>query len=137
MIISLFDGFTQEYKESTLILTSKIEYNQSDRDDYFKKAKALFKNYFSFSIYSDESYYININNKDLQLPDAVAYFGIMYILSSIVRYKPDKIYKLINDRDTSINWFLNRVCSIEERVYPNLMLNLLLGQNIKFSSIFL
>jgi hypothetical protein len=137
LIISLFDGFTHEYKEPNLILTKKIELNHLDKDDYFKKASALFKNYFSFSIFSDEMYYINTNDKNLKLPDAVAYLGIMYILSSIVRYKPDKIYKLINDRDTSVNWLLNRVCSVVERVYPNLMLNLLHGQNIKFSSIFL
>jgi hypothetical protein len=133
-MINFFNEFSSEFKESSLVLKKKIELSKIGDKEYDKKACLLLNKYFSYSVFSDGQYYINVNEDDLRMPNALAYFGIMYILSSIVRYKPDKLHQLINDKDTSVNWLLNKFCSIAERVYPNLMLNLLHGQSIKFSA---
>ncbi|ALO17376.1 hypothetical protein L21SP5_03781 [Salinivirga cyanobacteriivorans] len=132
-IKTTFKNFEFEQNEMNLIFKKKIDLNTGQPGEYDKKAWDILKEYFLLSVFNDNKYHMNINDKESLLPNSLAYFGILYILSSIVRYKPDKLHNLIMDRDTSVNWMLDKICSVTERVYPNLMLNLLGNQFYKFT----
>ena len=95
-LTKLLTEFTSESKDSSLIFKSNIGISEIGDKDYDTKATALLKKYFSFSALPDDNYYININ--EYKMPNLLAYYGIMYILSTIVRYKPDKLYQMINDK---------------------------------------
>jgi hypothetical protein len=130
----LFKEFACHRKDGTITFVKNLELGANQNKEYDLKATDLLKKYFIFSTYLDQQYYVNVNETEKQMPNTLAYFGILYILSSIVRYKPDKLHKLIDDKDTSVSWMLSKICSVIERVYPNLLLNLLFGQSIKFSA---
>lgn len=127
---NLFDEFNISFEsENCFTLRSKqLNLKQSQED-----AINLVKNYFCYSIYPNNASYLNIQPKEKQIPQILAYYGIIFILGDIVRYKPNVIYSLLEAKETSIRWFINKLCEISERAYPNLMLNYLLGETLKFS----
>lgn len=125
------DGFLLTTDDINLKFNCII--NQGDDYKAFKnKAISLLKEKMSFSVFAEEVYYFDTRPDNMKIPNANAYFGIMFILSSIVRYKPEHIYSLIDDKDISVLWFLSRICDLSERVYPNLMVNALNGTSIKY-----
>lgn len=103
-----------------------------NRDKIFEDGSALMKRHFDFSVFVDDAYYLNINPLERRIPGIMAYYGILYLLGNLVRYKPERLYDILEDKDTSIRWFINKLCDTSERVYPNLVLNILYGSNIKF-----
>jgi hypothetical protein len=110
---------------------------KDDKGVYLKAKSAagpldIMKKHFSFSVFADRSYYLNFNEPDILMSQAVGYYGMMYVLATIVRYEPGEIHKYLNDRNTSHRWFLQKACATAQRVYPNLLLNILFGKNQKF-----
>jgi hypothetical protein len=132
-LIKKFEEFSFENQGPTLVFKKRLDLKTLGNREFDVQASVLFKKYFSFSVFSGSPYYVNINDDSRRLSNALAFFGIMYILSSVVRYKPDRMYKLLNEKNTSVTWMLSKICSTAERVYPNLMLNLLHNKSLKFS----
>ncbi|MCK6259506.1 YaaC family protein [Fictibacillus sp. KIGAM418] len=125
--------FSLEEDEQNIIFYNKLNKQGEEYNIFHKQATEILEKYFSFSVYDDKRYYFNCNNST-KINGALACYGIMYLLSSIVRYKPEHIYKLLDDKTISINWFLGKICDTLERIYPNMMLNILFEEKIKFSS---
>ena len=127
-------NFKINSNNDTLMISYKISDDKLIFSKFNDKVCELIDGIVEYSVFNDGRYYINVAPEEKKIPNANTYFGIMFILSSIVRYKPEHIFKLVDDKDTSIEWFLNRICDEAERVYPNLMINLLYKQNYKFSA---
>lgn len=104
---NLFDEFNISFEsENCFTLRSKqLNLKQSQEE-----AINLVKNYFCYSIYPNNASYLNIQPKEKQIPQILAYYGIIFILGDIVRYKPNVIYSLLEAKETSIRWFINKLC---------------------------
>jgi hypothetical protein len=124
----LLDDFTVESEDEMWIHLK----NKTDAVPLEEKATALFAKHFLFSVFQDRTYYLNANPASVSMQQAAAYYGLMQILGTIVRYRPTEIHKYLDEKGTSHKWFLQKACDAAERVYPNLMLNLLTGQNYKY-----
>ncbi|MFW6026871.1 MAG: YaaC family protein [Candidatus Woesearchaeota archaeon] len=109
-----------------LKLTNKEKFNNK------KECVLLMEKYFDFSIYPDKNYYLNINQQ--KIPSILSYFGVLFLLSDIVRYRPNKLYYLLDDKEESIQWFLKRTCDISERAFPDLLLNLIYKPKLKYAT---
>lgn len=139
-----------EYNEDTLYFTNYFSILHETDDSV--AAQELIKKYFDTSVfpnknnnlhlnfaeafsirYTNDRYYLNINPKNKRVHNTLTYFGLIFILGDIVRYKPDFVYKLLNDKKESNKWFITKVCDTIERVYPNLLLNMINQEEIKFS----
>jgi hypothetical protein len=123
------DDFTKDEQNENIILTylSKDNSNEGER---VNEGVKLMKKYFHYSVL-DYQYYFNMNQNPI--PIECAYFGSMFILSSIVRYFPKHISSFSLDiGDASASWFINHYCDIAARVYPNLMLNIIADKHIKY-----
>ena len=124
--------------EETLIkehLELKLNYSMS-----YKSIKdvgiPLMKKHFIFSSFPDMSYYMNLNPFDKRINPALAYIGISFILCSIARYAPNHIDRFVSNKSTSVKWFFRHLSEITERVFPNLMLDILNDKNHKYASSF-
>lgn len=124
---------TDLLKDFKIIEEDKIlKLTNKDNFDNKKEGILLMKNHFDFSIYPDKNYYLNINQP--KIPSILSYFGVLFLLSDIVRYRPNELYYLLNDRERSIKWFLKRTCDISERAFPNLLLNLVYKSKLKYAT---
>ena len=127
----LYEDFEETEVEGQWKLESKEVYEGEDR----KAARLeLLNRHFEFSVFPKNHYFMNILPFEEQMPPAAAYFGAMYVLSEIVRYKPNHIHRFLRAKDSSVEWFIQQLCSISKRVLPNLLLNLLTGERHKFTS---
>ena len=105
-----------------------------DPAEISSQASELLARHFTFSVFESPSYYLNLNKKEKQLHPGAAYFGIMFLLSSISRYEPKYLDQFVNVKETSVNWFFREVCELAERAFPNLLLNRLYNYNLMFAS---
>lgn len=128
-------AYKVESTDDKLVYDFVVSNEKLDFKEFSKKVIELISDIVSYSVFDDGRYYINLAPQSDRIPNANTYFGIMYILSSIVRYKPEHIYNLIDNKDTSIEWFIRRVCDVAERVYPNIMINLLHRVDYIFTSV--
>jgi hypothetical protein len=134
-LIAIFDKeFKVHVEEKDIVFLRKICEEGEGFNIFYQRATEILENYMSYSIFDDGQYYFSYINTESKIHGALGYFGTMYLLSSIVRYKPEHIYKLLDEKNISINWFFGKICDIAERVYPNMMLNLLYREKIKFST---
>lgn len=130
---NLLDDFYVVEDDNILKLKNKVSL---ERNKTYEEGSILIEKHFEFSVFYNQAYYINLNEKEKKIPQIMAYFGILYILSNLVRYKPESIHEILEEKETSIRWFFNRLCDTCERVYPNLLLNILYDSRIKFASSF-
>jgi len=100
-----------------------------------KYGDLILNQYFCYSTLHDNRYYLDISERHLS--QECCYFGLMFILGSVVRYSPILLYKWIYDFDMSNKAFIEKICSISSRVFPNLMLNLMYGRKLKYSPSFI
>lgn len=128
---NLFDDFKEVENETCIELNIRNPIPQGHLDS---DGVDLMKKHFSYSIYPDYLYYLNLVQQDRRIPSALAYFGSMFILGSVVRYYPNDIDRFLNDQKTSNAWFIHQLCDNAERVFPNLMLNHLFGNSYKFAA---
>ncbi len=68
------------------------------------------------------------------MPQECCYYLMSFLLSNAVRYAPDSIYKWLHDPDMPVDWVIQRICNRLARVYPNYMLNMLLGEKLRFTT---
>jgi hypothetical protein len=127
---SLLDDFTLDSTVDHILL--KYEFNPRE-DNTLLSFKKLLRKHFIFSVYPDNKCYINMNPKERKMPEIVAHYGMIFILGDIVRYKPDKVFELLENEETQSRWFWGKLCDTAERIYPNLVLNTLYGRTYKFS----
>ena len=92
--------------------------------------RTLLLKFSEFSPIYPRTYYVNLN--DPKLPQLAAYYGLMFCLSSMVRYNPNLLFEILWRKEVSINWFLEKACSISLRVFPNLILNQMYGRFLNF-----
>jgi hypothetical protein len=127
---SLLTDFTiiEELSEVTFQRIAKIE---KSREELLSDNIEIMKKYCVFSSL-DYSYYFKTSEKPI--PVEASYYGAMFLLSSIVRYFPIDISKFTIDRgENSSAWFINHFCNTASRVYPNLMLNTIMGTQIRYN----
>jgi YaaC-like Protein len=73
--------------------------------------------------YEDPSWYaIRHSKPELDLPRPAFYFIGAFILSSLVRYKPESLLALSNP-DSEDGWLIGRFLSAAERYFPQLLLH--------------
>jgi hypothetical protein len=87
------------------------------------------------SIFMDSCLFLlPITNHNLQWPQEAYLYALSFILGSLVRYYPDYWHKHIVGHKRN-RWVIRKINSIVERVYPNLMLNIMYNNKFyKFSS---
>lgn len=127
---SLLDDFSITLENDEIIkLKNKKDI---DEDNLYVDVPLLLEKHFTHSIYADGRHYLNLSNN--AMPQPMVYFGILFILCSIVRYKPEQLSMMLENKETSIKWFMNKLCETIERAYPNLMLNALFGEKLCFKN---
>jgi YaaC-like Protein len=68
-----------------------------------------------------------------RLDNLLAQYMLMYALSIVARYKPHRWAGIIEGRDTPLLPILEKLMSVSERWWPNLMLNFLVDKMICFA----
>lgn len=130
---SLYEDFEEEESDEPLKLVARETFKGEERSGVRSE---LIQKHFEFSVFPQNYYFINLLDLDKQMPPMCAYFGAMYVLSEIVRYAPNHIHRFLREPNTSVEWFIQQLCSISERVFPNLLFNALTGERHKFASSF-
>ena len=128
---NLYDDFEEVESEDALKLESRENYEGEERRIAMLD---LIQRHFEFSVFPQYHYFINLLSEEDRIPPVAAYFGAMYVLSEIVRYKPNHIHRFLRERETSVEWFIQQLCSVSERVLPNLFFNILTDGRHKFIS---
>jgi len=79
------------------------------------------------SVFNDDRYFIlPLINNTICWTQEIYLYAILFILCSLVRYYPDYWYKnIVNNKRN--RWVIHKINTIAERVYPNLMLNIIFG----------
>jgi hypothetical protein len=127
---SLLNDFTI-IEENSEIIFQRIANLGKNKETLLKENIEIMKKYCVFS-QLDYSYYFK--SSETPIPIAASYYGVMFLLSSIVRYFPIDVSKFtIDSGENSAAWFLKHFCDIASRVYPNLMLNELMGTQIRYN----
>jgi hypothetical protein len=126
----LLEDFTKTENDSEIILIrNPIE--EKDPNVKLLENIEIMKKY---CVYSSLEYSYYYKTSNMPIPIAASYYGAMYLLSSIVRYFPIDISKFtLEQGEHSAAWFINHFCDTASRVYPNLMLNELMGTQIRYS----
>lgn len=126
-----YDEFKLDNRtESSAIFTLKNTITQENRYD---EASSIIEKYFILSTLGSASRYFYINNNVNSLHPLLSEFGVLFILSNIVRYSPQKLDEIINSNNQSKYWLLSKIVEICKRSIPNLFVNLLYGENIVFN----
>lgn len=113
-------------EKDTLHFKSKANFPKGNREEIQK----LLPEIFGIGVFSQCPIYL-VPCIDLKLdwPQEAILFSLSFILSSLVRYYPDYWYKNVISHRRNI-WLIKKMDSIIERVYPNLMLNIMFGNRI-------
>jgi len=83
-----------------------------------------------YSVFKNPPYFlIPVTDPDLLWPQEAYLYALSFILCSLVRYYPDYWYKNVIGYKRN-RWAIRKINSIVERVYPNLMINIM--YNYKF-----
>jgi YaaC-like Protein len=78
--------------------------------------------------YEDPSWYaIRHSKPELDLPRPALYFIGAFILSSVVRYRPESLLTL-SDPDSEDGWLIERFLNAAERYFPHLLLHWVSGE---------
>jgi hypothetical protein len=128
-----FDEQKDESRQEMLKLKIKVPI---PREEFNARGSDLLARHFMFSVFDSRSYYLNLNKRQNQLHPGAAYFGIMFLLSSIARYGPNYIDQFVNLKEKSVSWFFREICESAERAFPNLLLNALEKSSLKFAASF-
>ena len=93
----------------------------------------IIKKHVEFSVLNHDFAYLNVNPIEKRMHNAISYWGIAYLLSNIARYEPIAISKMIFGND-SIYSLLYEICNKSLRIFPNLVYNMIVGSDIRFSN---
>jgi hypothetical protein len=131
---TLLDDFEEVASEEDSIV---LKLSQAlPHDKIIEKGSEVMREYFSYSVFEDGNYYLNLYPTEKRMHPILGYFGCMFLLSSIVRYSPAHLDKFVHEKNTSVAWFFRKLCERSERVFPNLLLNMLCSDSFKFASSF-
>lgn len=73
-----------------------------------------------------------IHSREYNWPQVCFYYVITYFLSMVVRYRPDMWYRNVVDKKSGEIFVISKFCKIAERVFPNLMCNILFDNRYVF-----
>jgi len=117
--------------------------SKPDRLTYYKRwddinrestqMSEIVRKHLDFSVLDSRVAYLNINPIQDRMSNAVAYWGIAFLLSNIVRYEPIAISKLVSGDDSAYS-LLNELCNKLMRVFPNIVFNMITENETRFSS---
>ena len=93
----------------------------------------ILRKHLSFSVLDNGVAYLNVNPIAERMSNAVAYWGIAFLLSNIVRYEPIAISKLVSSDDSAYS-LLNELCNKSMRIFPNIVYNMITERNTRFSN---
>jgi len=89
-----------------------------------------------YSVFTSPNYFLlPITNVAYSWPQELYLYALSFILSSLVRYHPDYWHREVIAKRKN-RWIVRRLNSIMERVYPNMMVNIMFSRRIKFASFF-
>ncbi len=89
-----------------------------------------------YSVFENPRYFLlPITNVDCHWSQKDYLYALSFILSSLVRYYPDYWHREIIAKRKN-RWVIRRLNSVMERVYPNMMVNILFKGRIKFGQFF-
>jgi len=88
------------------------------------------------SVFANPNYFLlPITNIEYSWPQELYLYALSFILSSLVRYHPDYWHREVIAKRKN-RWVVRRLISIMQRVYPNMMVNIMYNARIKFGSFF-
>ena len=88
------------------------------------------------SVFANPNYFLlPITNIEYSWPQELYLYALSFILSSLVRYHPDYWHREVIGKRKN-RWIVRRLNSITERIYPNMMVNIMFSRRIKFASFF-
>ncbi|MBN2567849.1 MAG: hypothetical protein JXB42_00295 [Deltaproteobacteria bacterium] len=123
-----------ETGNSALIFKNKSQLPAS-QDEAKALADEIVNRYVLYSVLHDKRHFIDIS--DRRISQESCYFALMFLLGSAVRYAPSTLHDWLYDLKKSNRSYLERVCNTAARVFPNLMLNLIYGDRLKYAPSFL
>ena len=118
--------------DSDCVLRGEIEV-QKKMEETISKARTIAQKHFDFRVY-DNTPFLNLYPAEDRLMPELGCLGAMFLLSSLVRYAPSEVDRYLRTTKTSEEWFINRICDECERVFPNLMLNVIHQTTMVFGS---
>jgi hypothetical protein len=114
------------------VLSFRLKDSNPKRD--LAGIQTVIKDTLSLSVFSHPPYFlVPCTDPRINWPQEAYLYALSFILGSLVRYYPDYWYKnvIANKRN---RWIVRKTDSIVERVYPNLMVNIMFGYKFyKFS----
>ncbi|ADK79555.1 YaaC family protein [Sediminispirochaeta smaragdinae] len=123
----LLNDFELFEENEKVCLRSKEKQQGSEMN---KLANSLANKYCVYKINEEEPNWINIMKSDKKFCPSLGYYGISYILSSVVRYNPEAVEKYIKIPETSNEFFINKLLEYCERILPNLYINKITNMNL-------
>ncbi len=115
-------------KGETGVLTMKLK-DGVPRGDLNSIQKVL-KDTLTISIFGHPPYFlVPCTDSPFNWPQEAYLYALSFILCSLVRYYPDYWYNNIIAHKRN-RWIIRKINSIVERVYPNLMLNIMFGYRL-------
>jgi YaaC-like protein len=127
----LLKDFNETETVDEILLTSKISW---DGDDGRQKRRELVARHVTFGVFPGQPPFLCLLPHDRKLPRASSYFGAMWLLSEIVRYEPQYVDRFLRGGDDSVEWYVREVCDMSERVFPNLMIDLITRGSHRFGA---
>lgn len=89
-----------------------------------------------YSVFTSPNYFLlPITNVEYSWSQEAYFYALSFILSSLVRYYPDYWHREVLAKRRN-RWIVRRLNYVMERVYPNLMLNIMFSGRIKFGGSF-
>ena len=89
-----------------------------------------------YSVFANPNYFLlPTTNVEYSWPQEAYLYALSFILSSLVRYHPDYWHREVIGKRKN-RWVIRRLNSIMERIYPNMMVNIMFNARIKFGSFF-
>ena len=123
----LLEDFVLCNEGEKLFLKSRVK---CEKNNFNMLADELAKKYCTETVFCEEPNYIKLIPKSKYFNPALGYYGISFILSSIVRYNPEFVEKYFRTPISSYEFLISKLLELCERILPNLYINIMKDRNV-------
>jgi len=100
-----------------------------DRADFNSQANTFADKYFFQNVYDSFPCWIKLVPTQKSYSPVIAYYALLYILSSYSRYNPDWMNRNVRSVETGSEYLISQIIHNAERIVPNYFINLIQGLN--------